>query len=304
MHHLSEGQRFDQEPEERVRGLWFPIVIAILMVAVSLVSVFVLSGIFSDTKTYEDTFKKLDEKKTTVLSLSAASAATSAALTLIPDDACTPIAEQLADISKDFVYVIAAILLEKYLLTILGFSFFSIIVPVSCVIFAAVQFMDMSNLRVQMARRASVKLFVFGLVLFVATPASVFVTSKIDETYADSINATIQNAEQATEAIEGAANETKRKDPENPLEFIQQKLEDLQSAAGGLADGVNGAVDWVRGLLSNFIEAFAVMLVTSLIIPILVPLVIYLAFKMLFGQQQIVLVQPQDERRALPRHSK
>ena len=303
MRHLHEGQSIDREPE-RSGGLARPIVITALMVVVSLVSVFVLSGIFSSTETYEDTFKTLDEKKTTVLSLSAASAATSAALTLIPDDACTPIAEQLADISKDFVYVIAAILLEKYLLTILGFSFFSIVVPVSCLLFAAVQFLDTGNPRVQMARRASIKLFVFGLVLFVATPTSVFVTSKIDETYADSINATIQSAEQATEAIEGAANETKRKDPENPLEFIQQKLEDLQSAAGGVIDGVNGAVDWVRGLLSSFIEAFAVMLVTSLIIPILVPVVIYLAFKMLFGQQQIVLVQPQEEPKALPRHGR
>ena len=303
MRHLHEGQSIDREPE-RCGGLARPIVITALMVVVSLVSVFVLSGIFSSTETYEDTFKTLDEKKTTVLSLSAASAATSAALTLIPDDACTPIAEQLADISKDFVYVIAAILLEKYLLTILGFSFFSIVVPVSCLLFAAVQFLDTGNPRVQMARRASIKLFVFGLVLFVATPTSVFVTSKIDETYADSINATIQSAEQATEAIEGAANETKRKDPENPLEFIQQKLEDLQSAAGGVIDGVNGAVDWVRGLLSSFIEAFAVMLVTSLIIPILVPVVIYLAFKMLFGQQQIILVQPQEEPKALPHHGR
>ena len=223
---------------------------------------------------------------------------------MIPDDACTPIAEQLADISKDFVYVIAAILLEKYLLTILGFSFFTIIVPVSCLLFAAVQFMDLESPKAQLMRRASMKLFVFGLVLFLATPASVFVTSKIDETYADSINATIQNAEKTTEAIEGAAAETTRKNPENPLEFIQQRIEDLQSAAAGAIEGVTGAVDWVRGLLSSFIEAFAVMLVTSLVIPTLVPIVIYFTFKILFGQQQIVVVQAQDERRALPRHSK
>lgn len=304
MRHLSEGQDLGQELAERNGGFVRPIVISVVMIAVSLVSILVLSGIFSSTKTYEDTFKKLDEKKTTVLSLSAASAATSAALTMIPDDACTPIAEQLADISKDFVYVIAAILLEKYLLTILGFSFFTIIVPVSCLLFAAVQFMDLESPKAQLMRRASIKLFVFGLVLFLATPASVFVTSKIDETYADSINATIQNAEKTTEAIEGAAAETTRKNPENPLEFIQQRIEDLQSAAAGAIEGVTGAVDWVRGLLSSFIEAFAVMLVTSLVIPTLVPIVIYFTFKILFGQQQIVVVPAQDERRALPRHSK
>ena len=54
---------------------------------------------------------RFDEKRNTVIGLTAASAVASAALTLVPDDTCTPIAEQLSAISKDFSFVIAALLL-------------------------------------------------------------------------------------------------------------------------------------------------------------------------------------------------
>lgn len=275
-----------------------PIVTAVLAV-VALVSILFLSPHFSAADTYKGMFQKLDEKKSTVLTLSAASAATSAVLTAIPDDTCTPIAERMSEISKDFTIVLAAILLEKYLVTTLGFVFFSGVVPASCVLFAIVQFLDRDPLRKRMLTGIATRLLLFGLVLFVATPASVFITSKIDETYATSIEQTIDAAQQTTDILGTATQEVQRKNPENPLEYLQQRFEDLQAAAGNAVDGITGIVDWVKGILNNFLEAFAVMLVTSFVVPILVPLVIYLAFKILFGQQQVVVLET-DESHALP----
>lgn len=285
-----EGNSIIERPRiARVRPQ--ALVIAAALVVVAVFSATVLAGFFSSTETYRGAFQKLDDKRNTVLALTAASATASAALTLIPEDTCTPIAEQLSEISKDFTFVIAALLLEKYLLTIIGFVFFGVVVPVCCLLFAFAQFMDREHPSRRMMQTGALRLLAFGFVLFIATPSSVFITSKIDETYQESIDATVQNAQQVTEALEVAANNTERQDPENPLEYLQQRLEDLQLVADKAVAGATGAIEWVKGLLGSFVEAFAVMIVTSVIFPILVPLLIYLAFKVLLDQQ-VVVVQP------------
>ena len=50
-----------------------------------------------------------------ILGLLAASATTSTAITVLPGDAASPIAEKLMDLSTYFMIVLAAIYLEKYL---------------------------------------------------------------------------------------------------------------------------------------------------------------------------------------------
>ena len=64
--------------------------VKILMVAVPLIiaffSVFVVSGIASSAEFHASSIAALDEKQTTVLELTAASTAASAAVTLLPGD--------------------------------------------------------------------------------------------------------------------------------------------------------------------------------------------------------------------------
>lgn len=276
------------------------LIISTAMVLIALLSATVLSSFFSSTSTYEGMFQKLDEKRTTVLALTAASATASAALTLIPDDTCTPIAEQLAEISKSFTFVVAALLLEKYLLTIVGFSFFSILVPICCALVLTSQFLDSSQPAKHVLRHASLKLMAFGLVLLLATPASVFITTKIDETHKDSIDQTVTTAEQMSEILQAeSSNADTRPEAQNPLEYLQQRVEDLQAAADSASQSASKALEWVKNLLGSFVEALAVMIVTSIVIPVLVPVIIYLAFKVLMDQQTIV-VQQDVARRSLP----
>ena len=272
---------------ERIKAIY----LTVAMVIVSLISATVLSGFFSSSDTYAAMYQKLDEKRNTVIGLTAASAVASAALTLVPDDTCTPIAEQLSAISKDFSFVIAALLLEKYLLTIFGFTFFTAIVPICCLVFAATRFMERGSVMRQSLSRGVLKLFMFGLVLLVATPVSVFITSKIDDTYKESMEATMQTANTITEVIDDATKEIEQTNPANPLEFMQQRLDELKSKIEQVPQMAGNAIEWVKALLGSFVEAFAVMMVTSILIPILVPIVIYIAFKLLFDQQLMVLQQ-------------
>ena len=90
----------------------------VIPLLIALLSVFVLSGPASSPDLHGSTLAALEEKQTTVLELSAASAAASAAITLIPGDVATPIADKLADLSSHFLLVLCAVFLEKYLTSV------------------------------------------------------------------------------------------------------------------------------------------------------------------------------------------
>ena len=247
------------EPSESDRR--WQLGIALLAVVVALVSFFLAGSYFTNPETYRDTVAALDAKRDTVMNLVGASTGSSAAISLLPGDAGTPIAEKLVDLSSDFLVVIAAIYLEKYLLTILGAAAFKLLIPVGCVL-AAIALLAGDRLPGSHSlRRLGVKLVVFGLAACAVVPVSVRVSGMIEQTYEASISETIQTAEQTTDAIEESASEAdaKTSDSTNPLSFLLQMPEELSKLT-----------ESARNSLNNFIEALAVMVVTSCIIPILV----------------------------------
>ena len=73
---------------EENRSSKFLFIIVPLLIA--LVSMFLLSGPLSSPEFHGESLAALEEKQATVLELSAASAAASAAITLIPGDTATP----------------------------------------------------------------------------------------------------------------------------------------------------------------------------------------------------------------------
>ena len=100
------------------------ILFALIPIVIALLSFFVIARFTSSTEFNAKTIQSLDDKKTTVMELTAASTAASAAITLIPGDVGTPIANKLADLSSYFLIVLSAIYLEKYLVTITGYAAF------------------------------------------------------------------------------------------------------------------------------------------------------------------------------------
>ena len=83
---------------------------------------------------YQRSIDSLQAKQETVLELTAASTAASAAITLLPGDTATPIADKLADLSGYFLIVLCAIFLEKYLLTITAGAAFRLLFPLACLL--------------------------------------------------------------------------------------------------------------------------------------------------------------------------
>ncbi len=230
---------------------------AVVPILVALASIFVIAGYAASPEFHAATIASLDEKTGTVLELTAASTAASAAITLLPGDTATPIADKLAELSSYFLIVISAIYLEKYLTTITGYAAFVILIPAACLLLSVNAFARRHQLR-----RIAWKLIVFALAVALVIPASVRVSDIIDETYASSIHSTINAAIQTTEEISE--------------EEAAEEIQEAETAGGlkgfftGVKDTVSNTGDHIKRILNNFINALAVMLVTSCLIPILV----------------------------------
>lgn len=233
-----------------------PFIAAALVIA--LLSWLVVSGFASSTDFHKSTLAELEEKQTTVLELSAASAAASAAITLIPGDTATPIADKLADLSSYFLVVLCAILLEKYLLTITGTVTFSILIPLACVLYILHVVFDWKGLR-----QLAAKLAVFGALIFLIIPASVWLSNMIEDTYQASMEQTIDAAKETTAEIETSAAEE-----DNQEEGFWSGL--VSAVTDGVSGVISDVTDKAGEMINNLLEALAVMLVTCCVIPILV----------------------------------
>ena len=263
------------------------ILFALIPIVIALLSFFVIARFTSSTEFNAKTIQSLDDKKTTVMELAAASTAASAAITLIPGDVGTPIANKLADLSSYFLIVFSAIYLEKYLVTITGYAAFKILVPIACVFFSGYLLWRKEILRV-----VAQKFLLFGLAVYLVIPASVKVADMIETTYASSIESTIETAKQTTDEIESETGESGQVDDKSSNEKSQSDSDsDSQENAGGffsglfnkVQEGVSTATANVENVLNNFIEALAILLVTSCLIPILVLIFFVWLVKMLLG---------------------
>ena len=149
--------------------------LAALLVLAALLSIFAVGKRASDPAYHQASIDALAEKQETVLELTAASTAASAAITLLPGDTATPIAEKLADLSGYFLIVLCAIFLEKYLLTITSYVSFTILIPAACALGIAALFSE--KLRAALGKLAW-HLLLFALAIAFAIPAHTAPRSK------------------------------------------------------------------------------------------------------------------------------
>lgn len=234
------------------------VLLVLALVLVAVLSMSKISDWATDTANHAHSISEIDEKITTVMELTAGATATSAAISFLPDDQCTPIAQEIAELAKYFLIVLSALYLEKYLITVTGFIAFKFLIPIACLLLGIGVLAKKDALSILAG-----KIALGAMVIVLMVPTSILVSDLIYESYETNIDETIETAKDV--AIE---------DTDSPA--YNQLLQ-------WLTDSIGQARDYVSGLLSHFIEALAVMIVTSCIIPILVLLLFVWIIKLIFG---------------------
>lgn len=254
-------------------------IIAAVLAAVALVSLVVFANIASNPETYTGIIDTLDEKKGNVMMLATTTTAASAAISALPNDMGTPIAEKLVDFSSYFMVILAVIYLEKFLLTTLGFLGFGILVPAACALFAVAVFLRRGTLTRVNLQRLGTKLAAFGLALALVVPVSVWLTDNVDATFDESLAASNAAAQEATEQLEESTQQQAQEDPG----LFGGIANAVQEGWNGLTQGAQQALDSLGEQLNTMIDTMAVMIVTSCLIPLLVLILFLQLVKIITG---------------------
>ena len=272
---------------------------AVILLLIAILSITVVGKYASAPENHQKTIASLDEKKQIVMELTAASTVTSALITLLPGDTATPIAEKMADVSGYLLIVLCAIYLEKYLVTITGYVAFTYLIPAACVLWILNLFFANATVR-----KLAAKLAVFGIAIFLVVPASVKISDLIGDTYQAQIEATIEDAkstqnilensdlgndtgeaETGTGTTEAAAANTQEKtnsesgSVSNIFDWAKDAFSSARDSVANVVENVTISteelVQKVENSLNHFIEAVAVMIITSCVIPMLVLLLFF-----------------------------
>ena len=260
-------------------------VIVVILALTIILSCTVLGNKLTDPATYSHTIEVLDKNRTTVLGLAAASAAASAAVSAIPDDICTPIAEEISELSSWFLTILSVVYLEKYMLTIFGAAACYILIPLGCSLLLVTCFFRKTALK-----SIGTKLLLFAVIMLLAVPTSVWVSDRINDIYSQSIETTIESA--------NAVSDNLFDEVSNDAGESSTIIDEAKTLLGDLSGSVAGVIEQFKAIMNRFIEATAVMIVTTCLIPIFVVLFYLWLLKTIFD---ITIIVPANFIRARKR---
>ncbi|MCR5671723.1 MAG: hypothetical protein K6G10_12020 [Butyrivibrio sp.] len=235
------------------------IAITALLILIIAISITKVAPWAADPTNHAHSIEQTDDKIATVMALSGGAAATSAAISLLPGDVCTPISEELAELAKYFLVILSALYLEKFLITISGYITFSVLIPAALLLLSIAILFGKKNLG-----SIAGKIAVVGLAIFIIVPASVWLSDKVYQTQADRVNSTIEQYNDMED--------------DGDTGFFDQ-----------ITTVTTNTVDKATNFLSSLLEALAVMIVTACVIPILVFVFLIWLIKTIFAGNTLTL---------------
>ncbi len=240
-------------------------ILALLLLLSIILSMTVVSRMASDPDWYEQTLTDLTTKEGTVLALTAASVAASTAIAAVPGDTTTPVAEEIADVTSYFVVILTIIFIEKYMVTILGYTAFMFVIPAACVMLLIWLFNKKDFLF-----RWGLKILALGLIIWAVIPLSSQVSVLLERTSQVKYESAIEEAQQITDEI------NENTDEEGSV---------LSSFWEKLTGGITGLVERGKALFVHFLESIAILLATSCVVPVAVVFLMVGVIKLIFGVQ-------------------
>ncbi len=308
-------KKFDSKKKRKI--IWAAMVI--IPVIIAILSLAVFSGYATSAKFHSETIHSLQEKQNNVLKISATSATIAASASLLLGERANAVSSKLLDLTGYLVIILCAIMLEKYLVTVMGMVSFQVLIPAACIMFSIFTLYNKEEFR-----KLAIKIFVFALAIFFVIPVSVNISNLIEKTYNEAnmqqmisegdtlkeeLDKEIGNANdtEVTEKISEITNEISNENEINANEngdgdgvlgalanfgkgianaVGEAKNKVVETVGGAVAvvkDKANELIDKLTSQLNKMIETIAVMLVTTCVIPVLVILFFIWLVKMLFS---------------------
>lgn len=247
------------------------------LLVLGILSPLVISKVMSSPKLWAPIITALDHKRSKILELTAGTTTASVVIAAIPGDATTPIASEIAKLNDYFVTALSAVLLEKYLLTVLNQLVFTFLVPAACFL---------GGVGIVACRewitRLGIKLGIVGLALIMVIPSSVLVSNHIEETYQISLSLSQEELlpEEEPETIAPTESTPVEEEPAEEkkgfwasvqagLDKITTTVTDtVENATSSVTQSLEEAVVTAKQMLSELVEKVAILIVLNCLIPI------------------------------------
>ncbi|MDD6038127.1 MAG: hypothetical protein PUD20_04955 [bacterium] len=238
----------------------------LIPVLLAIVSLFILSEKIPETKFVQTSLESVEKSKTTVMEFAGATLATSLAISALPDDFATPLADSLADMNKYFVFILMVLFVERLIL-MKGIAIsFRIIIPIGCVLYAIGY-----GIKKEFFVNIGKKIALLGLALVLVIPCSTHFTNYVCADYLAYVDETIADTKEGSDTINEAVS---GEDSE------QTMFEKLSGAFKTAMQGVKDLLNYFHNMIKKCINSIAIMIVTTFVLP----LVNLFFFKWLLGE--------------------
>lgn len=214
-----------------------------------LLSILVVSPWAQNPRTLEPVTKILHQSKDQTTALNLTVTITSTAITLLPDDAATPIANEISQLSDPLMLSLCALYLMEYTLPFLEQLAFTFLVPIGLGCMAVSLYARKHSLR-----RLGWKFILAAVICAGLVPLSAQLISSIYEVFDGSINATQAKIDNIHSTFSQMLGEGANGDV---LKLIEN-----------FAKGVGSLLDFLKSALGLLIDGVATLVITSCIIPL------------------------------------
>lgn len=245
------------------------------LVLIAALSFFVVTAALPESGFVKNSLESIEDSSDTVMKLSAATLSTSLAISALPDDFATPLADTLADMNIYFVAILVVLFLEKILIRYGMKAAFTILIPLACL--GGILFLTTKK---SILKSLAVRLCVLGLAVAFVVPCNTHITQIVASDLTAYVDETIEETENGAgklnEAMEGGAED----------KTIFEKLSDLfQTAIDDLSDLMLHFQNTIRRCLNSI----AILILTNCLMPLLTFFILKWILRELF---QIALPLP------------
>ena len=245
-----------------------------LLLAAAL-SFFVAATKLPETKFVKDSLESVEDSSNTVMQFSAATLSASLAISALPDDFATPLADSLADMNIYFVAILVVLFLEKILIRYGIKAAFAILIPLACIVWAL-----FTVTKKNILKGLAVRLCILGLAAAFVVPINTHITNIVASDLTAYVNDTIEETEggagKLNEAMEGGTED----------QTIFEKLSDLfQTAIHDISDLMLHFQNTIRRCMNSI----AILVLTNCLMPLLT----FVMLKWILGEVfQIAIPMP------------
>ena len=225
----------------------------LILVLIGVFSFFVITSWLPDRGFIKDSIKSVEESSNTVMKFSAATLSTSLAISALPDDFATPLADSLADMNIYFIAILVMLHFEQLLIRYGVKLAFAIAIPVAC----GIGILSIL-LKKELLKGIAARVAVLGLAVALVVPCSTHITNYVAADLTAYVENTIADtedgADKLNEAMDGGTEE----------QTIFEKLSDLFQTANDMSNLMSHFQNTIRKCMNSI----AILILTNCLMPI------------------------------------